>query len=58
MGGSTAFGSATEHQGVGTPHVHGEIHLCCVYQYMLLPEIAELIEDDLLDPQSIIDFSA
>ena len=57
FGGSPASGAATEHQGVGTPHVHGEIHLCCVYQYKLLPEIAQLIEDDVLDPQSIMDFN-
>ena len=58
LGGSPANGSATEHQGIGTPHVHGEIHIASVYQYKLLPEIAKLIEDDVLDPQSIMDFNA
>jgi len=57
FGGSPAYGAATEHQGVGTPHVHGEIHLCTVYQYKLLPEIAKLIENDVLKPQSIMDFN-
>ena len=57
LGGSPANGSATEHQGIGTPHVHGEIHIASVYQYKLLPEIAKLIEDDVLDPQSIMDFN-
>ena len=57
FGGSPATGAAAEHQGIGTPHVHGEIHVCCVYQYKLLPEIAQLIEDDVLDPQNIMDFN-
>ena len=58
LGVSSGCGSATEHQGVGTPHVHGQIHICCVYQYKLLPEIAKLIEEDILDPQHIMDFNA
>ena len=33
------------------------IHICCIYQYKLLPEIAQLIEDDILDPASIMDFN-
>ena len=57
FGGSPATGAAAEHQGIGTPHVHGEIHICCVYQYKLLPEIARLIADDVLDPQNITDFN-
>ena len=57
LGGGPANASATEHQGMGTPHVHGEIHIACVYQYKLLPEIARMVEDDILDPQSIMDFS-
>ena len=57
FGGSPAYGAATEHQGVGTPHVHGEIHLCTVYQYKLLTEIADLIERDLLSPESIMEFN-
>ena len=58
LGGSPAYGSAVEHQGSGTPHVHGEIHLCCVHQYMMLTEIRDLVERDLLDPQSIMDFNS
>ena len=27
MGASTALGSAIEHQGVGTPHIHGQLHV-------------------------------
>ena len=57
LGGSSASGAAGEHQGVGTPHVHGEIHVCCVYQFKLLTEIAKLIEDDVLDPKNIMDFN-
>ena len=58
LGVSSAYGSAIEHQGVGTPHVHGQIHICCVYQYKLLPEIAKPIEEDVMDPQSIMYFNA
>ena len=57
FGGCPVSGAATEHQGVGTPHTHGEVHVSCVFQYKLLPEIAKLIEDDILDPQSIMDFN-
>ena len=46
FGGSPASASATEHQCVGTPHAHGEIHSACVYPYKLLPVIAKMIEDD------------
>ena len=56
LGGCCAYGSALEHQGAGTPHQHGQVHICCAYQYKLLTEIAELIEADILDPQSIIEF--
>ena len=57
FGGCPASGAATEHQGVGTHHTHGEVHVSCVFQYKLLPEIAKLIEDEILDPQSIMDFN-
>ena len=56
VGGSPAYGSAAEHQTHGTPHIHGEVHVCCVYQYMFLTEISELIEKGLLDPDSIMEF--
>ena len=56
LGGCCASGSAVEHQGAGTPHVHGQVHICCAYQYKLLTEIGELIEADIMDPESIIAF--
>ena len=57
LGGSPSNASATEHQGMGTPRAHGEIHIVCVYQYKLLPEIAKLTEEDVIDPKSIMDFN-
>ena len=30
VGGCVANGSAVEHQGEGTPHIHGDIHVACV----------------------------
>ena len=44
LGGMTSFGGATEHQGHGTPHLHMEGHVVCIYQYGTLEEIAAKIE--------------
>ena len=57
MGASCAYGSAMEHQGVGTPHIHGQVHVCSAYQYKLLPEIAKLVENNLLSPESVMEFN-
>ena len=32
LGAGMALGSAIEHQGHGTPHLHGDVHIACVYQ--------------------------
>ena len=40
MGGKSALGGATEHQGKGTPHFHCEGHVVCAYQYDTMLEIA------------------
>ena len=40
-GGMMALGGATEHQGNGTPHFHGEGHVVCAYQYGTLADIVE-----------------
>ena len=39
---------ASEHQGLGTPHGHGQAHIVCVYQYGTLPETAEMIKKQTL----------
>ena len=41
MGGMSAFPVATEHQGNGTPHPHGEGHVVSADQYDTMLEIAE-----------------
>ena len=33
LGGMSALGGGTEHQGNGTPHYHAEGHLVCAYQF-------------------------
>jgi len=58
LGGAVALGAATEHQGHGTPHLHGEVHIVCIYQYSTLQEIAERIKEKLFDPASVLDFHA
>ena len=33
FGAAVALGAGTEHQGYGTPHLHGEIHVNSIFQY-------------------------
>lgn len=58
LGGCVAIGAATEHQGVGTPHLHGNIHLACVYQYSTLQEIAMRISEKAFEPERVKNFQA
>ena len=44
LGGITALGGAVEHQGMGTPHFHFEVHVACAYQYGTSEEIARKIK--------------
>ena len=39
LGGMTALGGATEHQGHGTPHFHAEGHVVCPHQFGTLEDI-------------------
>ena len=57
LGGASTLGGATEYQKHTTPHLHAQVHLVNVYQYMTLVEIAALIEEKWLDPQTVIDFT-
>ena len=52
------MGLAVEHQTLGPPHGHGNIHLANAYQYSTLYDIAQMIKDKVLDPQSVLDFHA
>ena len=41
-----AIAGATEHQGEGTPHFHGQIALITPFQHKTLQDIADLIQRD------------
>ena len=58
LGGAVALGSATEFQSTNDPHLHGEVHIVCIYQFSTLEEIADCIKKKLLDPQTVFDFNA
>ena len=58
LGGVDAFGSATEFQSTNDPHIHGEVHIVCIYQFSTLEEIANEIKKKLLDPKTVFDFNA
>ena len=53
LGGMTAFGGATEHQGHGTPHFHANGHIVCAYQYGTLADIAAKIQRGELSVESL-----
>ena len=56
LGGADASGIAIEHQALGPPHGHGNVHLVNCYLYNTLHDVAEMVRHKLLDPQSILDF--
>ena len=60
LGGMEALGGATEHQGHGTPHFHGQGHIVCAHQFKTLHEIAELMTDSkaTLSAEQVKDFQA
>ena len=58
LGACNAFGGATEYQGHGTPHFHGEVHVICIYQFGTLEEIADRIKAKLFDPAEVFDYQA
>ena len=58
LGGCPALGSAVEHQGHGTPHLHGDVHVACVYQFGTLQDVADRIKAELLSPDTILEFHA
>jgi len=39
LGGSVAIGAGVEHQGYGTPHLHGQVHVASIYQFGTLREV-------------------
>jgi hypothetical protein len=53
LGGMTAFGGGTEHQGGGTPHFHGEGHVVCMHQFATLQEIGEKLKAGLVNTEEV-----
>ena len=58
LGGCVAVGAATEHQGVGTPHIHANIHVACIYQYQTLLDIADKISQQAFNPDLVKGYQA
>jgi len=48
-----SLAAGTEHQGEGTPHLHGLATIVCPYQHKSLQEIALMIERDILEVESV-----
>ena len=53
LGGASAVGGGTEHQGCGTPHFHGEVHLVNAYQYMTLADIGRMFTEKQIDLEAM-----
>jgi hypothetical protein len=56
VGGCPSYGGATEHQQESTPHLHGQVHVACAYQYNTLKEIADMIKSKELHPEAVKSF--
>ena len=54
-GGVLALGCGNEHQGIGAPHLHADIHVVCVHQYRTLHEIADLIAKE-FDGKALLEY--
>ena len=50
---AAANSCAVEYQGNNNPHAHGHVHLVSAYQHKTLQEIAELIKQKLLAPETL-----
>ena len=44
LGGATALGGGTEHQGHGTPHMHGQVHIASIYQFGTMADVVEAFQ--------------
>ena len=51
-GGMEALGGATEHQGNGTPHFHGEGHIVTAHQFDSLADIGLKVKTSKLTPEA------
>ena len=53
---TAANGCVIEYQHKNSPHAHGNAHQVSAYQHKTLDDSKVLIEKDLLDPKTIIDY--
>jgi len=53
---AVALGGCVEYQQNDNPHFHGNLHLANVYQFKTLPEIAELIQQNLVSLKDLTHF--
>ena len=58
VGAATALGGGAEHQQVGTPHFHLQVHVVCMYQYGTLQDIAEKFETGLVECKAVLDYQS
>ena len=58
LGGMPALGGGMEHQVAGTPHVHAEGHVVCVYQYNTLAEVSQKLAAGLFDAHAVKQYHA
>jgi hypothetical protein len=55
---SAGFGGAVEYQMNDDPHLHGNVHLVTMYQYLSLEEIAELMVQNIVTLENITQWQA
>ena len=53
-----AFGGAVENQRLGTPHLHFHVGVASAFQHKILHEIAQMVEEDLLDLGDVYDYAS
>ena len=56
LGGMSALGGATEHQGYGTPHLHAEGHIACAYQFGTLADIVKALQSQSFSFEDIVKY--
>jgi hypothetical protein len=56
IGGVVAMEGGNENQKLSTPHLHGQAHVVCAYQFLTMDEIAKRIREGLLTLSDMTDF--
>ena len=58
VGAAEAFGGAVENQRLGTPHLHFHVGVASAFQHKTLHEIAQMVEEDLVDLGDVYDYAS